>query len=70
MIQVANENNILPSINQITSCNVCRKIKDNNVPNLLCKHYICPACYCSMKMQKKEHCITCERVMIRRYPKY
>lgn len=50
----------------IDCCNVCREIKDNKVPKLLCNHYICPTCYVSMKMQKKEHCMTCERVMIRR----
>ena len=50
----------------IDCCNVCREIKDDKVPKLLCNHYICPTCYVSMKMQKKESCVTCERVMIRR----
>ena len=55
------------SNNSITNiiCNVCREIKDERVTNLLCKHYICPSCYVSLKMQKKENCVTCDRVMIR-----
>ena len=46
-------------------CKICDVVKDKEVPTLTCKHYICPACYVSMKSHKQNECVLCKKNMRR-----
>ena len=47
------------------NCNICDKEADNNVPLLRCGHYICPDCYCTLKLKNINHCQICFKYLVR-----
>lgn len=50
-------------------CQVC-KTTDNNVPLLVCGHFICPSCYVKMKTENRNcKCIICNSTLKRRMAK-
>lgn len=47
------------------NCYLCNADPDPHVPLLRCGHYACPPCYCKIKDRRINHCLLCEKKLIR-----
>lgn len=49
-------------------CKLCKDVvSKQDVPDLICGHFICPSCYCKLKKENINYCICCDKTLERKF---